>query len=52
MTKAIREAIHKTFQRIGAQGGRTAAANMTPEQRKARARKAGKAGAKARWGKK
>lgn len=37
--------------KFGALGGKKAARNMTLEQRQERARKAGKAGAAARWGK-
>lgn len=36
------------FQEIGAEGGKAAASKMTPEQRKERARNAGKAKGKAR----
>ncbi len=39
-TSKMQEAIRKAFQETGRQGGKTAAANMTPEQRSARAKKA------------
>jgi len=37
---------------LGKLGGKARAKNLTPEQRKSIARKAGVAGAKSRWGKK
>mgnify|MGYP001586697491 CR=1 FL=1 len=42
----------KALREFGREGGKLAASRMTPEQRTARARKAGKAGAAARWGNK
>ena len=53
MKKRISPSIIAEVSRLlGAQGGQTAAKNMTKAQRSARAKKAGIAGAIARWGKK
>ena len=44
----IREAMREYAQKTGALGGKTAAKNMTPEERSARAKKASLAAAKKR----
>ena len=53
MKKRINPSIIAEVSRLlGAQGGHAAAKNLTKAQRSARAKKAGIAGAAARWGKK
>ena len=42
---AVRAAMTEIARKFGRQGGKKASANMTPEERKARAKKAGKAAA-------
>ena len=42
ITPEIREAMLETFRKYGKQGGKTAAKNMTAEERRERAKKAAK----------
>jgi len=48
MRKLSREVIRQAMAQIGAKGGKTAAKNMTPEERSARAKKASMVAAKKR----
>lgn len=48
MTKLSKDVLRRPAAYWGRQGGKTAARNMTPEQRRARARKAGRAGGRGR----
>jgi hypothetical protein len=51
MPKLIRKAVLDAIRQLGSIGGKTAARNMTAEQRRARAKKAAKASAKVRTAK-
>jgi hypothetical protein len=47
-TRLPKDIMSQAMKQIGSKGGKAAAKNMTPEQRKARAEKASKAAAKKR----
>jgi hypothetical protein len=51
MPASLRAAMTEIARKFGRQGGKTAAKNMTPEERTARARKAAKASAEKRTAK-